>query len=112
MVLLLAPADALVRAGRPCRVLALINDSVGVLTAARYFDQSTGMGLIMGTGTNACIVEKVSDIAKWRPKGVAGDALTAINTEWGCYGSDLLPRVAEDMELDAASGAQKGERGA
>lgn len=59
-MLLHAWADALVRAGRPCRVLALINDSVGVLTAARYFDQSTGMGLIMGTGTNACIVEKVS----------------------------------------------------
>lgn len=52
---------------------------------------------------------QVSDIAKWRPKGVTGDTLTAINTEWGCYGSDLLPRVAEDLELDAASGAQKGE---
>jgi hexokinase len=52
--------DALLRAGKPCRVLALINDSVGVLTAARYFDQSTGLGVILGTGTNACIVEKVS----------------------------------------------------
>ena len=52
-------ADALVRSGKPCRVLALINDSVGVLTAARYFDQNTGLGVILGTGTNACIVEKV-----------------------------------------------------
>lgn len=52
-------ADALVRAGKPCRVLALINDSVGVLTASCYFDQATEMGVILGTGTNACIVDKV-----------------------------------------------------
>jgi len=53
-------ADALVRAGMPCRVLALINDSVGVLTASCYFDQATEMGVILGTGTNACIVVPVS----------------------------------------------------
>lgn len=101
-------SEALVRAGQPCRVAALINDSVGVLTASCYFDQATEMGVILGTGTNACIVEKVSKIAKWHPKGISGDTRTAINTEWGCYGSDLLPRVKEDLELDAASGAQQG----
>ena len=47
------------RAGKPCRVLALINDTVGVLTASCYFDQATEMGVILGTGTNACIVDKV-----------------------------------------------------
>jgi hypothetical protein len=52
-------ADALVRVGQPCRVLALINDSVGVLTASCYFDNATEMGVILGTGTNACIVERV-----------------------------------------------------
>lgn len=163
-----ACTDALVRAGKPCRVLALINDSVGVLTASCYFDQATEMGVILGTGTNACIVDKarmlgtgsrqqhqqqlrrsstpqyqqqqrttnpplvvsnilaihihafpntyslhywptqVSKLSKWRPKGVSGETRTAINTEWGCYGSNLLPRVKEDFELDAASGSQQG----
>jgi hexokinase len=56
---LLCCADALVRAGKPCRVLALINDSVGVLTASCYMDTATEMGVILGTGTNACIVDKV-----------------------------------------------------
>ncbi|KAF8070974.1 HXK1 [Scenedesmus sp. PABB004] len=101
-------SDALTRAGKPCRVLALINDSVGVLTASCYFDHATEMGVILGTGTNACIVDKVSKMPKWRPKGVPGETRTAINTEWGCYGSALLPRVKEDLELDAASGPQQG----
>lgn len=54
------PADALVRAGMPCRVLAIINDSVGCLAASCYYDQATEMGVILGTGTNACIVVPVS----------------------------------------------------
>lgn len=40
---------------------------------------------------------QVSKLSKWRPAGAKPDTLTAINTEWGCYSSDLLPRwVAED----------------
>ncbi|WIA11704.1 hypothetical protein OEZ85_011800 [Tetradesmus obliquus] len=102
-------SEALARAGKPCRVLALINDSVGVLTASCYMDTATEMGVILGTGTNACIVDKVSKMPKWKVKGVEHDTRTAINTEWGCYGSVLLPRVKEDLELDAASGPQQGK---
>jgi hexokinase len=51
---------------------------------------------------------QVSRIPKWQPKGITPDTRTAINTEWGCYGSSLLPRVKEDLELDAASGPQQG----
>lgn len=58
------PADALVRAGMPCRVLALINDSVGCLAASCYHDQATQMGVILGTGTNACIVVPVSRVQR------------------------------------------------
>ena len=53
---------------------------------------------------------QVSSVSKWKHGDVSPDALTAINTEWGCYGSKLLPRCQEDVELDAASGAQKGMR--
>lgn len=101
-------SDALVRAGCPCRVAAIINDSVGVLTAARYEDPATEIGIILGTGTNAAIVDKVGKLTKWHPKGVAPDTMTVINTEWGGYSSGLLPRVTEDIELDIASGVAKG----
>jgi hypothetical protein len=56
--------DALARAGCPCRVAAIINDSVGVLAAARYEDEATEIGIILGTGTNACIVEKVGVLVR------------------------------------------------
>jgi hypothetical protein len=52
---------------------------------------------------------QVSKMPKWKVKGVDPETRTAINTEWGCYGSELLPRVKEDLELDAASGPQQGE---
>jgi len=50
----------------------------------------------------------VSSLSKWKPAGAKPGAVTAINTEWGCYGSDLLPRVQEDVDLDHDSGAVKG----
>ncbi len=40
-------------------MLALLNDTVGVMAAGRYYDPATEIGMIIGTGTNACYVEKV-----------------------------------------------------
>ena len=37
-------------------VLALVNDTVGTLMASAYHDQNTRIGLILGTGSNACYV--------------------------------------------------------
>ena len=51
--------SAFIRAGLPCRVSVLINDTVGTLCASRYADQDTAIGLILGTGFNACYVEDV-----------------------------------------------------
>jgi hexokinase len=140
---------ALERLGSPCRVACVLNDSVAVLAAGRYFDQRCEMGVILGTGTNACVALPAADVPKWRPppppaggkgggggggrpaspagrggggggSGKAGagaaaaatatttDLMTAINTEWGCYGSPLLPSTPEDAAMDAASGCQKG----
>lgn len=131
---------ALERAGAPCRVMCILNDSVAVLAAGRYFDPHCEMGVILGTGTNACVALPMADVPKWRPppggggaggKGGKGSSrpgsaaataaaaaaaataaaaapLTALNTEWGCYGSALLPFTPEDVAMDAASGCQKG----
>ena len=47
-------------------VTALTNDTVGTLVARSYADPTCDMGVIMGTGTNACYREKVSNIPKLR----------------------------------------------
>lgn len=103
---------ALERAGRPCRVAALLNDTVGVLAAQRYLDSDTEVGVIIGTGTNACYVEWLAALKKWQPSSVAGPGgsgegavaaagagWTAINMEWGAFFSPQLPRCMEDLQV-------------
>ncbi len=66
------------------KVLALVNDTVGTLMASAYNDQTTKIGLILGTGSNACYVEKLENVKTWTgdrddPKQVI------INMEWGWF---------------------------
>ena len=42
-----------------------INDAVGTLAGARYYDKDDVAGVIFGTGTNAAYVEKANAIPKW-----------------------------------------------
>ena len=45
-------------------VSALVNDTVGTLVAHAVEDKRTQVGVILGTGCNACYVEKVGNILK------------------------------------------------
>jgi hypothetical protein len=47
------------------KILALVNDTVGTLMAAAYNDQNTRIGLILGTGSNACYVEDLDNVKTW-----------------------------------------------
>lgn len=86
------------------RVLALVNDTVGTLVASAYSDQNTRIGLILGTGSNACYMEKLSNI-KTLPQGKTNDQMV-VNMEWGAFGSngclDFL-RTSYDYEIDNCS---------
>lgn len=67
------------------------------------------MGIILGTGTNCCYIEKAENIKKLR--NGAGPELgepMVINMEWGSYISELLPMTADDYASDAA-GANPGK---
>jgi hexokinase len=57
--------DACKRAGLDVRVNALVNDTVGTLMAGAYRDPRTRIGVIMGTGTNACY----SEAGRWMGGG-------------------------------------------
>ncbi|XP_064631396.1 hexokinase-1-like isoform X3 [Lineus longissimus] len=45
--------------------LAVINDTVGTLMACAYDDNDCKIGLILGTGTNACYMETLSRVERW-----------------------------------------------
>ena len=40
-----------------CEILAVLNDTVGTMMSCAFEDQSTEIGLIAGTGSNACYFE-------------------------------------------------------
>ncbi|XP_076141524.1 hexokinase HKDC1 [Alosa pseudoharengus] len=83
-------------------VLALVNDTVGTMMTCGYDDQRCEVGVIVGTGTNACYMEELRHIDL-----VEGDeGRMCINTEWGAFGDDgaLEDFITNfDREIDAAS---------
>lgn len=86
-------------------VMALINDTVGTLLAAAYNDQNTRIGLILGTGSNACYVEKAKNIKTLSGHYTETDRMI-VNMEWGAFGNngclDFL-RTNYDYEIDQCS---------
>lgn len=90
-------------------VLALVNDTVGTLVAGAYNDQNTRIGLILGTGSNACYVEKnenIKTLSKDEVEKSNESNEMIINMEWGAFGSngclDFL-RTSYDYEIDRCS---------
>jgi len=65
------------------RIVAFINDTVGTFANLAYDDASCGMGLIFGTGTNGCYIEKTSNFAESKLKSKYNGDYMVVNTEWG-----------------------------
>nr|BAE26802.1 unnamed protein product [Mus musculus] len=83
-------------------ILALVDDTVGTMMTCAYDDPNCEVGVIIGTGTNACYMEDMSNIDL-----VEGDeGRMCINTEWGAFGDDGALediRTEFDRELDLGS---------
>ncbi|XP_075836261.1 hexokinase HKDC1 [Microtus pennsylvanicus] len=83
-------------------ILSLVNDTVGTMMTCAYDDPGCEVGVIIGTGTNACYMEDMSNIEL-----VEGDeGRMCINTEWGAFGDDGALediRTEFDRELDLGS---------
>lgn len=73
-------SSALERKKVQVQVAALINDTVGTMAARAYTDKKCKMGVILGTGTNACYVENPKNIIKAKDQ-FQQDII--INMEWG-----------------------------
>jgi hexokinase len=81
------------------RVTALTNDTVGTLVAGAYAEADCDVGVIIGTGTNACYVERTSAIRRLRGRFASGHMI--VNTEWGNFSG--VPGTRYDAELDRNS---------
>lgn len=83
----------------------VVNDTVGTMISCGYDDNNTCMGMIVGTGTNMCYMEKQENIEALE-KQMPGKEM-CINTEWGAFGDNsgcLKPfRTEFDLEIDQNS---------
>jgi len=77
----------------------LINDTVGTLLAGCYQEvkSDTCVGVILGTGTNACYIEKIENIKKLHYPA-SKDEVMVVNLESGNFGS-RLDRINIDLPL-------------
>ncbi|KAF8041202.1 hypothetical protein BT93_B3203 [Corymbia citriodora subsp. variegata] len=93
---------ALMRNGLNMRVVVLANDTVGTLALGHYQDPDTVAAVVIGTGTNACYVERTDAIIKCQGL-VTPSGFMVVNMEWGSFWSSHLPRTYYDIDLDADS---------
>uniref|UniRef100_A0AAX7TDB3 Hexokinase-2 n=1 Tax=Astatotilapia calliptera TaxID=8154 RepID=A0AAX7TDB3_ASTCA len=83
-------------------IVSVVNDTVGTMMTCGFDDRHCEVGLIVGTGTNACYMEQMRNIGV-----LDGDeGRMCVNTEWGAFGDDGALedlRTDIDRELDAGS---------
>jgi len=84
---------------------AMVNDSSATLLSKAYRDSTTGIGLILGTGTNAAIHLPVTTLSHSkfgaRPQSWHERAKhVVVNTEFSMFGKDILPTTRWDDSLN------------
>lgn len=96
---------ALQKKNVPVRIVALLNDTTGVLMASAYKNPDVNIGSIFGTGCNAAYMEQCSAIPKIAEYNLPPDATVAVNCEYGAFdnGHEVLPRASVDLEVDRDS---------
>uniref|UniRef100_A0A3B4AFN5 Phosphotransferase n=1 Tax=Periophthalmus magnuspinnatus TaxID=409849 RepID=A0A3B4AFN5_9GOBI len=95
--------DAIKRRGEfEMDVVAMVNDTVATMISCYYEDRSCEVGMIVGTGCNACYMEEMRTVEL-----VEGEeGRMCVNTEWGAFGDngELEEfRLEYDRVVDAAS---------
>lgn len=96
-------ADAMHRAGIHGVVIpAVLNDTVGTLAAAQYFDETAKVGVIFGTGSNAAYVEEMEKIEKMQGKDHHSKYMV-VDIEWSDFYTAELPIMSFDRKLDEES---------
>ncbi|XP_063926103.1 hexokinase type 2-like isoform X4 [Zophobas morio] len=98
--------DAIARRGDiKIDVCAVLNDTTGTLMSCAWKNRHCRIGLIIGTGTNACYVESRENVENMDEPD-AGSGKVLINTEWGAFGDDGsldFVRVDYDKIIDQNS---------
>ncbi|XP_045623070.1 hexokinase type 2 isoform X2 [Procambarus clarkii] len=69
------------------KICAVLNDTTGTLMSCAWKSSNCRIGVIVGTGTNACYMEKLEKVELWDGE-VNHPPQVIINTEWGAFGDN------------------------
>lgn len=98
--------DAIARRGDvQIDVCAILNDTTGTLMSCAWKNHNCRIGLIVGTGSNACYVESVEETELF-DEADNGKSHVLVNTEWGAFGDNGaldFVRTEFDDEVDKHS---------
>lgn len=95
-------------------VCGILNDTTGTIMSCAWKNPNTRIGLIVGTGCNACYVEKIENAELF--DGDKSKPHVIVNTEWGAFGDDgtlEAVRTKYDRTIDEDSlnpGQQRFEK--
>ncbi|XP_022184109.1 hexokinase-1 [Nilaparvata lugens] len=79
-------------------VVAVLNDTTGTLMQGALLDHRTTVGLILGTGSNACYLERADRVHHWESKR-HGEKEIVIDVEWGAFGDNgVLDFIKTDFD--------------
>uniref|UniRef100_A0A8C6X4F1 Phosphotransferase n=1 Tax=Naja naja TaxID=35670 RepID=A0A8C6X4F1_NAJNA len=63
-------------------VVAMVNDTVATMISCYYEDHRCEVGMIVGTGCNACYMEEMENVELVE----GNEGRMCVNTEWGAFG--------------------------
>lgn len=82
------------------KVVAVLNDTTGTLVQGSTLDHNTAIGLILGTGSNACYLERADRVEHWEPER-HGEREVIIDIEWGAFGDNgVLDFIKTDFDRE------------
>ena len=88
-------------------ICAILNDTTGCLMSCAWKEDKCRIGLILGTGTNACYLENIDAIETISDtEKTEGPRDMIINTEWGAFGDNKeldFIKTKWDNAVDAGS---------
>ncbi|MCL4131805.1 UNVERIFIED_CONTAM: hypothetical protein GTU68_022926, partial [Idotea baltica] len=87
------------------KICAVLNDTTGTLMSCAWKNHNCRIGLIVGTGSNACYMEKLHKVELWDGETeephqcLQPAAQVIINTEWGAFGDNgCLQNIRTDYD--------------
>ena len=68
-------------------ITAVLNDTTGTLMSCAHKNRKCRVGVIVGTGCNACYMERLRNVELW-DGDMEDPRQVIVNTEWGAFGDN------------------------